>query len=315
MKIDFKSIWHRNFRHKVKVSADFSEERYSTAYPECQGKAITHFKKNGEKQQLFMYVEGDMGNKKAEPTNLQPLISVIMTSYNYEKYIGEALDSVMAQTYSNFEVIVVDDGSSDASVDIIESYVKKNPNVKLLRHEGGKNLGLPKTIRVGVEKAQGDYVAFCESDDRWAENHLEQKVKMINAYEDVAIISNAIKMFGNEEDIKVRGWVCQHIRKLLKQGGTPIDLRYNQSFNFIPTLSSVMIRKDVIQSLDYNTPVPAWIDFWLYRQILVSHILYFVDEELTFWRQHNSFNGLANSSKVVDMLPSFLEKSNKLIGL
>jgi hypothetical protein len=76
-----------------------------------------------------------------------------------------------------------------------------------------------------------------------------------------------------------------------------------------------MIRRDILMELDYNTPIPAWIDFWLYRQILIKYVLYFVDEELTFWRQHESFNGLENSSKIYNQLADFLEKSNKLIGL
>jgi len=57
------------------------------------------------------------------------------------------------------------------------------------------------------------------------------------------------------------------------------------------------------------------LDFWLYRQILKDNLLYFVDEELTFWRQHDSFNGQKNSAKVVDKLKGFLIDSNKLIGL
>lgn len=300
---------------KVPIPDNFSEERYMTAYPDCNGKAKRHYKKEGAKQNRIMYVDDDMGNRKTTPTEEKPLISVIVTSYNYEKYISVTLDSVVAQTYTNFEIIVVDDGSKDSSVDIIKAYSEKYPQIKLYMHEGRKNKGLPASMRLGIEKATGEYVAFCESDDLWTPNHLEEKIKIVNLYEDVSIISNAIKMFGDAEDIKARGWVCQHIRKLLKQGGTPVDLRYNQSFNFIPTLSSVMIKRDLLLSLDYNTPVPAWIDFWLYRQILINHILYFVDEELTLWRQHHSFNSRENSAKIVDSLPSFLQKSNQLIGL
>lgn len=314
MVFNFKSLWKRYFQ-EVCLPDNFSEERYATAYPECKGKAKEHYMEKGIKQNCFIYVDEDMGNRKVVHTDEAPLISVIMTSYNYANYIGEALDSVLAQTYSNFEIIVVDDGSKDSSVDIIKKYVDKYSNVRLYMHDGGQNLGLPASIYAGVKLAVGEYVAFCESDDKWTENYLEEKIKLINTYDDVTIISNAIKMFGNEEDIKVRGWVCQHIRKLLKQGGTPIDLRYNQNFNFIPTLSSVMIKREILLSLDYNTPVPAWIDFWLYRQILINNQLYFVDKELTLWRQHNSFNGLANSAKIVDKLPAFLERSNYLIGL
>ena len=145
---------------------------------------------------------------------------------------------------------------------------------------------------LGIMHANGEYVAFCESDDYWDPEYIMQKIRIINTYEDVVIISNAIKMFGNTKDVNTRQWVCSHLKQLLKQGGTPIDLRYNQEFNFIPTLSSVMIRTDIIKKLNFDTPVPAWIDFWLYRQILIKYPLYFVDKELTFWRQHDSYNGL-----------------------
>lgn len=305
----------RKGNQKVSVPDNFSEERYMTAYPDCKGKAKRHYQKEGAKQKRIMYVKDDMGNPKMLPTVETPLVSVVMTSYNYEKYISAALESVLAQTYTNFEIIVIDDGSKDSSIDIIKAYSEEHPSIRLYMHKGRQNKGLPASMRLGIDKAKGEYVAFCESDDLWAPNHLEEKIKIINAYKDVFIVSNAINMFGNVEDMKARSWVCQYIRKLLKQGGTPIDLRYNQSFNFIPTLSSVMIKRNLLLSLDYNTPVPAWIDFWLYRQILINHILYFVDEDLTFWRQHDSFNSLENSAKIADCLPSFLQKSNQLIGL
>ncbi|MBQ0074888.1 MAG: glycosyltransferase family 2 protein [Prevotella sp.] len=294
---------------------DFSAERYETAYPDTTGNAEQHYLSQGYKEGRILYTTRDMGVLKKSPTNETPLVSIIVTSYNYEKYIVETLDSLLRQTYKNYEIVVVDDGSIDSSVDIINSYVSKHENIRLYTHEGNVNKGLVASMQLAISNSKGCYVAFCESDDYWSENYLEEKVKIINKYEDVAIISNAIKMFGSEEDIKVRGWVCQHITKLLKQGGTPIDLRYNQEFNFIPTLSSVMIRKDVLTNLDFNTPIPAWIDFWLYRQILTKHILYFVDKEMTFWRQHDSFNSLENSSKIYNQIGMFIEKNNKLLGL
>ena len=294
---------------------DFSEERYQTAYPDCNGNPQKHFREIGYKQKRICYTKGDMGRKKDIATQLEPLVSIVVTSYNYEKYIATTLDSLVNQTYKNIEVIVVDDDSHDSSVDIIKRYEAKHDFIHLITHPDGKNHGLPASMMLGIENARGEYVAFCESDDYIKDCYIQEKVNMVNTYDNVVIISNAIKMFGNEKDIEARGWVCDHIRKLLKQGGTPIDLRYNQEFNFIPTLSSVMIRTDVLKSLNYDTPVPAWIDFWLYRQILIKYPLYFVDKDMTFWRQHNSFNGLENSSKIVSKLQDFLEKSNTLIGL
>ena len=295
--------------------ANFSSERYITAYPEASEGAILHYALKGKKENRVCYTPGDMGDKKEIPTSEMPFISFVVTSYNYAHLISETVNSLVAQTYRNFEIIVVDDGSKDNSLEVINDYVKKYSFIHLYTHPNGANKGLPASMRLGIEKANGEYVAFCESDDYLSPDYLQKKVDIVNNYKNVVIVSNAIRMFGDKHDIELRGWVCQHIRKLLKAGGTKVDLRYNQEFNFIPTLSSVMIRKDILLKLDYNSPVPAWLDFWLYRQILKDNLLYFVDEELTFWRQHDSFNGQKNSAKVVDKLKGFLIDSNKLIGL
>lgn len=297
-------------------SPDFCMRRYAIAYPDIGDRnPLCHYLRQGKRQGRIRYTTKDMGVKKTVPTTFMPLISVIVTSYNYETYIGETLDSLVSQKYRNIEIIVVDDGSADNSVEVIKTYVNSYPYIHFYQHPDGKNCGIIASMRLGIEKAQGEFVAFCESDDYWHPENLEKKVEFINKYEDVVIISNAIKMFGDKSDVAAREWVCEHIRQLLKQGGNPIDIKYNKNFNFIPTLSSVMIRTDIIKNLDYNAPVPAWIDFWLYRQILIKYPLYFVDIEMTFWRQHNSYNGVANSSKIVNKLNEFLKKSDALIGI
>lgn len=103
----------------------------------------------------------------------QPLISVIVASYNYAKYIKETLDSLIRQTNKSFEVIVVDDGSRDQSLLIIEEYANRFKNIKLYTHPGNQNKGLAETVKLGIEKSNGEYIAFCESDDYWTNNHIE----------------------------------------------------------------------------------------------------------------------------------------------
>ena len=103
----------------------------------------------------------------------QPLISVIVASYNYAKYIKETLDSLIRQTNKSFEVIVVDDGSKDQSLPIIEEYANRFKNIKLYTHPGNQNRGLAETVILGIEKSNGEYIAFCESDDYWTNNHVE----------------------------------------------------------------------------------------------------------------------------------------------
>lgn len=306
------------YKKNYNPSSAFSTERYLIAYPDVKQwhiNPLIHYIRKGRKQGRFCYSTTDMGELNDTTGNNRPLVSVVVTSYNYELLIKETLDSLEKQTYKNFEVIVVDDGSKDNSTEVIKKYIRTYDNIKLFTHEGGKNKGLVASMLLGIKNACGEYIAFCESDDYWAPDYLEKKVELINRYRDVAIISNDIQLIGDKDSVKKREKYIDDIKKLIYAGGTPVDVKYNKSMNYIPTLSAVMVRSDVLNSLDFSTPIPAWIDFWLYRQILSKHMLYFVDSKLTFWRQHNSYNDPANAEKYSKRLNEFLTASDILLDI
>ena len=306
------------YKQKYNPSPAFSTERYLCAYPDVKPSKINpllHYIKQGRKQGRFCYSTVGMGTQKQKETYIQPLVSIIVTSYNYAQYITLTLDSLEKQTYKNYEIIVVDDGSKDASINIVNEYAASYDNIRLYTHPEQQNKGLVSSMILGIEKANGTYIAFCESDDYWSPEYLEKKVDVINKYEDVVIISNDIRVFGDETSVKIRTRYTEKIKKLVYPGGTPIDIRYNKNMNYIPTLSSVMIRTDVLRSLDFSTPIPAWIDFWLYRQILNNHMLYFIDSKLTFWRQHDSYNAPANAEKFLQISNDFISSSDIILGI
>ena len=97
------------------------------------------------------------------PMNKLPLVSVIMPSYNAERFIEEAIASVQAQTYKNWELIVIDDGSKYSTKEIVKKIAEKDKRIRLLINE--KNMGVAKTRNRGLDISQGDYVAFLDSDD------------------------------------------------------------------------------------------------------------------------------------------------------
>ena len=129
-------------------------------------------------------------------------VSFVLTSYNYSKYICSAVDSILEQTYSNWELIVVDDGSEDNSVEIIKSYCEKDNRIKLFTHNDNKNKGLCESIKLGISKAGGEWIAFLESDDYIRRDYLEQKIVIANKYKNVNLIFNSCKYFGNEDKVK-----------------------------------------------------------------------------------------------------------------
>ncbi len=114
-------------------------------------------------------------SKKSNQRN--PLISVIVPAYNVEKFIGKCLESILAQTYENFELIVVDDGSNDYTSDIIEIFAKQDKRIKLIRQE---NKGVSSARNLGLDIAQGAYIMFVDADDYIEPNTLEDAYKKIN---------------------------------------------------------------------------------------------------------------------------------------
>lgn len=110
--------------------------------------------------------------------NAQPLISIVMPIFNGEKYLAGTLESVISQTYFNWEMILVDDGSTDTTPAIIDKYVSSDPRIRKIRLElasGGP--ALPRNT--GLSAAKGEYVAFIDADDVWAEEKLSVQVDFI----------------------------------------------------------------------------------------------------------------------------------------
>ena len=108
-----------------------------------------------------------------------PLISIIMPCHNGEKYISDAIKSVIAQTYQDWELLVIDDNSIDNSVNLIKSFIENDSRIKLLHNE--KPTGFPATPRnLGIKQALGRYIAFLDCDDVWLPTKLEKQIKLFD---------------------------------------------------------------------------------------------------------------------------------------
>jgi glycosyltransferase involved in cell wall biosynthesis len=102
----------------------------------------------------------------------EPLVSIVVACYNGQQFIESQMLSLASQTYSNLEVIIVDDASSDGSYEYLEKYVKSYPNYSLVRNS--VNLGLVATFEIAINIARGEYIALCDQDDIWFPNKIEQ---------------------------------------------------------------------------------------------------------------------------------------------
>lgn len=107
-----------------------------------------------------------------------PLVSVIMPAYNAEAYIAEAIDSVLAQTVTDWELLIIDDGSQDQTREIVSRYVQKDARIRLL--ENPQNMGVARTRNRGLDCFRGDFAAFLDSDDYWQPSMLEKMIARAN---------------------------------------------------------------------------------------------------------------------------------------
>ena len=216
-----------------------------------------------------------------------PKVSIIIPSYNYEVLIKDAIDSVLFQSFKNFELIIVDDGSDDGSISVIENYVNKNDNIFLYTHNNNINLGLSKTIQLGLKHAKGEYIAFLECDDFWKKDYLAKKVEIFENYPQIGIIFNDVEELGDSNRINLLKAYFDDCRKHCNGKIYPASLAYETlMLEIISNLSSTMVRKSVFQGLNFDTPIAPYFDWWLLSQITFLHDSYFINEKLTHLRLH-----------------------------
>lgn len=202
-----------------------------------------------------------------------PLVSVLIPSYNHKEYIKEAIMSVINQTYKNLELIVIDDGSNDGSAEIIESLQREFGFI----YKHRENKGLLKTLEELFLMSSGEYISLFSSDDIYANNKIEELVLFLEKNRDYGMVYSKIGIIDSYS--KITGY----IKESYKSGFIFDDLLQGTYFiNGVGTL----IRRDVYQKY---IRIDEYIDdfqFWL--MIAKFHKVGFVDKYLSFYRRHNN---------------------------
>lgn len=181
-----------------------------------------------------------------------PLVSVILPCYNGEEFLPGAIRSVMSQSVQDWEVIVVDDGSTDGSRQTLAPYLRDS-RIRLIEH--GWNRGIPHTKNTGIEAARGQYIAFLDQDDIWIRNKLEMQVaRFLSEEEDVGILCTGMVFVDMDSNIMdlFYGFRDESQEEVLK------DL-------FLKPMNSssvMMIRKEVFSAVGpLNTDLTGWDDY------------------------------------------------------
>jgi glycosyltransferase involved in cell wall biosynthesis len=204
--------------------------------------------------------------------NASPTITVIMPVYNSEHYIREAIESILNQTFTDFQFLIIDDASTDQTISIINSY--KDPRIDLI--EKVKNTGYTKSLNLGLKKARGKYIARMDSDDISLPERFEKQVAFLESNLDYVLCGTSYSILGEDRIIAVPN-SFEEIKFNLLRGNCIAH----------PT---VMLRNEVLlkHGLKYNPKMEPSEDYDLWVQLLSKGKLHNLKEDLLLYRMHNS---------------------------
>ncbi|MES2881786.1 MAG: glycosyltransferase family 2 protein [Bacteroidota bacterium] len=182
----------------------------------------------------------------------QPFVSVIIAFYNEENFLTEAIDSVLAQTYTNWELLLVDDGSDQKTTSIALQYAEAFPQrIFYLKHEGHQNKGASASRNLGIEKAVGAYIALLDADDVWLPAKLQSQVAIAIENTDAAMICEASEYWhswsndGKKDNIVLVG------QKLSGMFYPPqlLETLYPLGSGAAPCPSSLLVKKETVGAI------------------------------------------------------------------
>jgi len=209
---------------------------------------------------------------------MTPRVSVLMAVYNGEKYLPEAIESILNQTFTDFEFLIVDDGSTDRTQEIINSY--QDPRIKLISNP--ENVGLTRSLNRGLDRARGEYVARMDSDDISVPERFAKQQTYMDAHNEVAVCGTWAR------DIDAEGQVTG-VRET--PVGDDLEREYWRPSPIIHP--SAMIRRAHLNGLRYDEQIRYAQDFDLWLRLKPHHKLANLPEHLLFYRVHSDSITLA----------------------
>jgi glycosyltransferase involved in cell wall biosynthesis len=210
-----------------------------------------------------------------------PKVTVLMPVYNGEKYLRNAIDSILSQTFKEFEFLIINDGSTDRSAEIVASY--NDPRIYVVHND--ENLGLSATLNKGLELARGKYIARMDCDDISLPERLSKQITFMDTHTDVAVCGAWCKLIGaNEGDI----W---------RYPSDPGEMRSRLVFESVLVHPSVIMRRELMLShgLVYSSSYPNAEDYELWARTSRAYRIANIAEVLLLYRTHSGQVGKRHS--------------------
>ena len=238
--------------------------------------------------------------------NKNPVVSVVMSVYNAEKYLDAAIRSILEQTYNNFEFIIINDGSNDRSLEIIKKYKNEDDRIVLISRE---NRGLISSLNEGIVKARGEYIVRMDADDISLPFRIEKQLQVMEHEKDIVVCGSWINIFGENINEKVARYF-----EYDKQ------IKANLLVSCCFAHPSVMIRKDAFtnNNILYDERFKNAEDYYLWTQLAKVGKFYNIPEILLKYRfLETSITRLSDKdcSKRYNVLKDIFKEALKAVDL
>jgi glycosyltransferase involved in cell wall biosynthesis len=203
-----------------------------------------------------------------------PKVTVVIPVYNREKYVRDAIASILAQTFTDFELLVIDDGSTDGSQEVVRSYC--DPRIRLVCNE--TNQGIPKTRNTGIRLARGEYLAFLDSDDWACPERLMKQVAFLDDHPDYVAVGAWIEWMDEEG---------RPLGRIKRKAVSPEEIAAQRLFRSGIENSASMARTVVLRNYGHQEQFDISEDFDLWSRIAAQHKLATLPEVLGRRRIHS----------------------------
>jgi glycosyltransferase involved in cell wall biosynthesis len=206
---------------------------------------------------------------------IEPLVSVFIPVYNAEGYIEDAIDSVLNQTYQNFEIIVLNDGSTDQTQHILKELAKKDERIKIYKNE--QNLGLTLTRNKGINLCKGEYIALLDADDLMVKQRIEKQIDFLKTNPDYDAVSSWMQIFDQ-----------YGLKQIIRYRETMNDYKSVSIFYSPISHAAALFKSSVIQKLGYRTPFKFAEDYDMWFRFLMHYKVAVIPEVLYLYRNHEA---------------------------
>ncbi|HAZ47359.1 MAG TPA: glycosyl transferase family 2 [Cyanobacteria bacterium UBA11369] len=223
----------------------------------------------------------------------KPLVSAIIIFLNGEQFIVDAIASIFAQTYDHWELLLVDDGSTDKSTAIAQGYAQKYPEkVRYLEHENHQNRGMSASRNLGIKHAKGNYIGFLDADDIWLPQKLEQQVAILNSYPEAAMVYGRTQIWYSWNR-NVKDSQIDHFYDLGVEPNTLVEppnllLQLLENKCQTPTTCNALVRREVFQEIGQFEEAfrTMYEDQAFFSKVLLQAPVFVANECWAKYRQH-----------------------------